>query len=309
MDSDYNKNGVQYRYIAVAPEKPDIRVLGDNAINYVIRLKKIIANKHYNGDNPQKNQMVSLNGCIERLIAFLFQSYRISQYALEIYKRTSPPPKVMSAFVHDKVLFDFESLLYHGRALLDRITFYLSKQVYNQDCDVFNKLSNVLKNFEHRDSRIPYALKLINESLPAFQGLLIDANNGRKSLRSRLIHKSTTGESTTCAFTIHTLSDGSIIRFDYELMEYPLVANAFTLTKYVSYFTLNIIGKYLEYNKNLKLEDCNPTWENRLIHFSSFVDPTSTGPKFSIVKMNPSGFSLKTNNLKQNIYDFVKKKL
>ena len=28
---------------------------------------------------------------------------------------------------------------------MDKLTFYVSKQIYKQDCDVFNKLSNVIE--------------------------------------------------------------------------------------------------------------------------------------------------------------------
>lgn len=301
MDFNFTKEGKQYDFHAVTPKRSDFNALGDKAARYLAKLEQIISEKHQEEDNTQKQLMISSYGCIERLTAFLLQSKRLAQHAQEIYKQSSPRPGEMLAFIRNEVLFDFESLIFHARALLDRLTFYLAKQFYNQDCSRLNKLRNVLDNFKQKDPRVQQALSIVDESLPHFSGLLIDTEDNVKSLRSGLIHKSTTWETTTCVFTFHSLPDGRAIRFDYEIQQYPLIGSAWLLSKYVPFFALNILGIYMGAEYLLPLKECEPIWENRLSHFSYYLDPTSSGPRFSIVKMNPSGADIITKLLKPSV--------
>jgi len=206
----------------------------------------------------------------------------------------------MVAFRNNIALFDFETLLFHSRALLDRITFFIARQIYNQDCDRPNKLKNVLLDFIKKDMRANQAIKILDETMSTFCGLIIDSDTD-KSLRSHLIHKSTSGESTTCAFTIHTAPENTVIRFDYEIKAYPLMGSAWLLSSYIPYFALNILAVYIGHDNILRLDDCKPIWENNLICFSQNIDHSGCGPKLSIAKMHPSGFELISKNLKPSV--------
>ena len=295
MSFDFNKEGNQYQFLAGA-ERPDFIVLGKAATKYLDELNGLISQRHETGDDEEKRLMVSASGCLKKLDAFFLQSWRLAQRIPRILQRIleKPPmqPGTMIGLRDIKALTDFESLLFHGRALLDRLTFYLAKQNYNQDCDKFNKLRNVLANIGKKDERAQSALKIIDESLPSIRGLLIDSEDGKKSLRSTLIHKSTTVENTSCDFTIHALSGGGQIRFDSEIMQFPLMGSAWSLTKYVPFLTLNLLGIYLEHATTLPLYQCNPTWENPFVHFSGHIDPDRKGQIISLVKMHPSGFEI-----------------
>lgn len=308
MNFNFNKKGVDYKYTAIGQESPNVKILKQPALEYIKVLKRIISKEHENGDVNKKNQMISLLGCYERLEGFLHQSYRLSIYANKIYLFPSYGPGTTCSHRENFALYDYELLLFQGRAILDRLTFYISKQVYNQDCSRFDKLSNVLGDFLKKDKRAKTAIDLIEDSTSFFKGLLIDGENYKKSLRSRLIHKSTIGESLTCVFTIHTLPDGRVIRFDYEVLEYPLFGSTWILTKYIAYFCLNIIGLYLNHDKRIDIKECEPIWENKFAHFSSFIENKHKGIEFSIINMNPSGFELITRKLNLRVLNHAENK-
>jgi len=245
--------------------------------------------------------MVSAQGCLERLEAFLVQSKRLSEHNKSVCNQPAPPPGSMEAFRDTTAIFDFETLLFHSRALLDRITFFITKQIYNQNCDRPNKIKNVLSNFIKKDGRASRAIQIIDEVMPTFSGLIVDGEKGVKSLRSHLIHKSTSGESTTCAFTIHSAPENKVIRFDYEIKGYPIIYSAWELSKCIPFISLNLLGIYVGYDIAITLNECIPIWENNLKCFSHFIDETGSGPKFSTIKMHPSGIEIKTRCLKPSV--------
>jgi len=301
MSFDFNKKGQKYEFAAFANDKTDFGVLSETALNYFCELQKIISKTHQHGDDTQKRLMVGAQGCLERLEAFLVQSKRISEHKKSVCSQPAPHPGSMVAFRDTTAIFDFETLLFHSRALLDRITFFIAKQIYNQNCDRLTRIKNVLNNFIEKDGRASRSIQIIDESMPTFYGLIVDTENGGKSLRSHLIHKSTGGESTTCAFTIHSAPENNVIRFDYEIKGYPIIGSAWELSKYIPFISLNLIGIYVGYDIAITLNECIPIWENNLKCFSRFIDESANGPTFSIIKMNPSGIEINKRHLKQSV--------
>jgi hypothetical protein len=308
MDFNFNRRGSNYAFGAIGQSRRDFGALGERTSEYLNEVVKTIAETYEKTGETDRKLMISANGCVERLLAFLLQAKRIVLHAEQICKQGAEQPTdgvAMMVLNPNEVLFDFESLLFQGRALLDRLTFFLANQIYGQDCDRFNKLVKILENFKQKDPRAVAALTVIGECFAAMKGLLVDSDDGKKSLRSDLIHKSTAGERTRYAFVLHFLSKKQIIRFDYEVEGYPLIGSAWTLSKYVPYLVLNCLGIYLHRPSLLAMTECEPTWKNRFVHFSKFVDSTSAGPEFSAAKMNPSGFEIMTTRLKPSVLEFV----
>jgi hypothetical protein len=301
MSFDFNKKGLKYKFEAFASDKTNFGVLGENAFTYFCELQKIISETHQHGNVTQKRSMVGAQGCLERLEAFLVQSKRLSEHNQSVFNHPAPPSGGMAAFRDTTAIFDFETLLFHSKALLDRITFFIAKQIYNQNCDKPNKIKNVLNDFIEKDERASRAIQIIDEAMPIFCGLIVDAENEVKSLRSHLIHKSTSGESTTCVFTIHSTPENKVIRFDYEIKGYPIIGSAWELSKYIPFISLNLLGIYVGYDIVIASNECIPIWKNNLKCFSHFIDESARGPRFSIIKMHPSGFEINTRHLKRSI--------
>jgi len=302
MSFDFNKKGSKYQFVAFANDNTNFGVLGKKALTCFCELQKIVSKTHEHGDVKQKNLMVGAQGCLERLEAFLVQSKRLSEHHQSVFNQPAPPPNSLAAFRNTIAIFDFEALLFHSRALLDRITFFIAKQIYDQDCDKPNKIKNVLNNnFVKNDERASRAIKIIDEAMPLFCGLIVDKESGVKSLRSHLIHKSTSGESTTCVFTIHSAPGNKVVRFDYEIMSYPIMGSAWELSKYIPFISLNLLSIYVGYDVTITSNECTPIWVYNLKCFSHFIDKSASGPRFSIIKMLPSGVEINTKHLKPSI--------
>ncbi len=301
MSFDFNKKGQTYGFEAHAGDKSDFGVLREKAFCHFSELQSMISSKHQHGDEKIQKLMVGAQGCYERFEAFLVQSQRLANHSISVLKQKAPEPGSMVAFRDTLAVYDFEALLFNSRALLDRISFFIAKQIYNQDCDKPNKLKNVLENFIQKDSKARQAIEIIDEAMPVFIGLVIDSENGQKSLRSHLIHKSTSGENTTCAFTIHSAPNDQVIRFDHEINGFPLIGSAWLISKYIIYFSINLLGIYLEIDFVLPIDECTPRWDNNLKCFSRFIDETNIGPPFSMIKMNPSGVNIFKRHLRPEV--------
>lgn len=301
MSFDFNKKGQTYEIAAFAGDKNNFGVLSEAAFKYFCLLQKAISKAHQHGDEPQKRLMVGAQGCLERLEAFLVQSKRMSLHHKSVCSQRSPIPGSMVAFRDTVAVFDFEALLFHSRALLDRITFFITKQIYGQICDKPNKMRNILSNFIKKDGRVSRAIEVIDEAMPSLYGLIVDTDDGEKSLRSHLIHKSTSGENSTCAFTIHSAPGNKAIRFDFEVKGNPIIGSAWTLSKYVPFLALNLLGIYLGLDNGVALDECTPIWKNELKCFTQFIDESATGPEFSMMKMHPSGVEINTRHLNESV--------
>jgi hypothetical protein len=301
MNFDFNKKAQTYKCAAFADDESDFGVLGEAPFKYFWQLQRVISKAHQQGDEAQKRLMVGAQGCLERLQAFLVQSNRMRLHHESVCSQPSPPPGSMVAFRKTIAVFDFEALLFHSRALLDRITFFITKQIYCQICDKPTKMRNVLTNFMKKDERVGRALQVIDEAMPSLYGLIVDTEGGEKSLRSHLIHKSTSGENSTCAFTIHSAPGNRAIRFDFEVKGNPIIGSAWRLSQYVPFLALNLLGTYLSLEGGVTLDQCTPIWKNELKCFTQFIDESESGLKFTMIKMNPSGVEINTRHLKEAV--------
>ncbi len=297
--TDFTKKDQNFYYKAVGQNINEHKILNTDASTVFNNLYKEISRQHSQNET-NKSRLISFHGCIERLRSCLLYSKRLSKHHIDICNQKMPEPGGLIAYDWNTARFDFESFIFHSRALLDRLTFLICKQIYNQDCDKFNKIIKCLKNSVKSDKKVERTLEIIEQCFDSFEGLLFDKNN-EKSLRSSLIHKSTISENTICAFTFHCLSNSEIIRFDYEIKEYPLFGSTWNITKYISFLTLNLLGIYLDISDTVSFDQCNPLWENKFIHFSKYIKNDENSINLSIVKMNPSGFEIQTEKLDKSV--------
>lgn len=301
MNFDFNKKGQTYNFAALEGDKNNFGVLSESAFKYFWELQNEISKTHQHGDETKKRLMVGAQGCIERLEACLVQSNRMSRHHESVCSQPVPPAGSMVAFRDTVAVFDFEVFLFHSRALLDRLTFFITKQIYKQDCDKPTKMKNVLINFTKNDERVTRAINIFDEAMPPLLGLIVDSENGEKSLRSHLIHKSTSSENSTCTFTIHSAPGNKAIRFDFEVKGYPIIGSAWLLSKYVTFIASNLLGIYLGFDNGVTLDECTPAWKNELKCFTQFIDESASGPKFSMLKMHPSGVEINSKHLKESV--------
>ena len=162
-------------------------------------------------------------------------------------------------------------------------------------------MKNVLENFTKKDIRAALAIQVIEKTMPSLYGLIIDAEDGEKSLRSHLIHKSTSGENSTCTFTIHSAPKNKVIRFDFEIKGRPIIGSSWVLSKYITFIGLNLLGIFLDFENVLSLDECTPLWNNKLKCFTRLIAKSKKGLNFSMIKTHPSGVEIFTRTLNKSV--------
>lgn len=301
MQTDFNQQGQTYSHLAARRKVIDYGVLQEAARNHLALLTERVSRNLAEADPKEEKALLSIHACLQRFQSFLLQSSRIANHSQAVLRITPAPGEMISAAI-DEACIDFESLLFHGRAALDRLTFYLCSQLYNQPkADKFSKLRNVLLNFSKKDPKAEKTLAFLDTILSSLEGTLVDTQF--RSLRSALIHRCSVGEITTLAYTVHRLDDGRMLRFDYEVQKRPILATSRTLTQSVTFLVLNTLGLHSGEQMALALEECEPAWNNLSVSFSAFLDPTKAGPRVSVVKMLPTGFELITDHLREDVFD------
>lgn len=299
MHGDFNQAGEEYEMLPVGGNPGHYQTLETDAARFFENLQRHLCAKWAN--NYQSSEFKRWSATLDCLRSFLYQARRMGSHATQLC-RYIPQPEQMVGVSGKEALADFEALLYFGRSALDRLTFAIAKQTYGQECDKFNRLSNVLKNYEKNDKRAEQAKTLVDLTLPEFQGILIDNKNGKTGLRSLLAHRRSTGESMTHVFIVHRLANGSILRFDFEIEQVGVLSTSYTLNRAIPFIILNLLSLYSEFDRELKVEACQPTWQPRCIRLSSFIDSTGKGPQFSTLRMNACDTEIISHPVKADLF-------
>ena len=293
MVFDYTKKGQTLHYYAEGQDIKDHYILTDKASILFTSIKNSISKNHMSGDSDLKIKMISAMGCIDKLRSCLLYSKRIGKYTDDILNSFPKNNIGMFLISNDTILSDYESFLFHSRALLDRLTFFVCRQIYNQSCDRFSKFKIFIENSVKKNEATIKISNILDQCMPEFYGILIDDNNHR-SLRSQLIHKSTILENTQCVFTIHKISNDKIYLFDYSINKYPLFGSTWSITRYLVYTVLSILSICLNLTFEISVDGSEPSWSNVFIDYNKYLTDTEDSLEISIGKMNPSGFEIKT---------------
>lgn len=304
MHGDFNQAGTEYQARVFRDGPGHYQMLTGEGAKFFEDLKKHFCSKWAN--DYQSSEFKRWTATLDCLRSFLCQAQRMNEHAKKLCGAI-PPPDQMLGLSGAEVLADFEALLYFGRSALDRLTFAIAKQTYGQECEKFDKLANVLTNYEKKDKRAAYAKTAVEVVLPDFHGILIDGTDGKTGLRSLLAHSRSTGESLTHVFTIHRGLDGRILRFDLELSRIGILNTSWTLTRSIPFVVLKLLALYSEFDRKLTLKACEPTWQPQCISLSSFIDNTEKGPRFSTLRMNACSMELITHHVKEELFAHAQK--
>lgn len=201
---------------------------------------------------------------------------------------------------------DFESLLLQGRAALDRLTWFVSKE-FSQYCNSFRSLSRLLQNFEKKSNMAQVLLKVVCESMPWIGGLLAKIEAG-DSFRDFVAHKGAAAEKMSNCFGITFIDSQRALLLDCELGPFPLFRTSVEAVQYLSFTVLNMLAACIE-QATLPLPDYRSQWIDQTVVFSDFViiEPQTaplTENHLTVVRhMHPDGFVLTTRNVKPEIFD------
>ncbi len=299
MSTDFNQKGRKVAYVAKKDDPPYFSLLQPEALDLANRIEnKITA---CNQDQNKTFNASAALGCYERFRGCIFLILRLAQHEERIRSMAPQSINKMGAYRGAEVLIDFESLLFHGRGALDRVAFFISKQIYDQDCDKYPKLANVLGNFIINDCRASKFVKIITNANPIFEGILLDLPSGEKSLRSHLIHKSTASENAIAQFTLHCIAPQKRIAFDSILDNYALFKSSQNLGKGLAFVILNALSLYIGIDEVIPLKKFGLKWKSRMVDYREYLNDSHSTIKFTIFNTTPSGFLLSPVSLSSEI--------
>jgi hypothetical protein len=309
MDLDFNIKGKQYGFMASKLRNEGYSILGEKPEQMLANLRARQAIDFRNSDKNGKNWILDAAGCLDRLNAFLFQVSRVASHAESLTRKNLPgqpnndQPKAgqMVMIAADEACFDFESLLFHARAGLDRLTWFVAAR-HGQRCDRFSRLQNILSDFCSKDDRARQMLEVLKEA-SRFGGILIDENND-KALRSLVAHRTSIPEGRETAFTIHFLKNGKRLIFDCEALKQPLLLTSYELSRDVPFVVQNAVAIYMGLN-TLPISVFKATWVNPTAVFSDHISENESDPRFSVAGTNPDGIQLRTRHLVSSVLDYA----
>ncbi len=278
--------------------------LSEGAAESLEGLHRQISSEWSAASESRRRMLLAASGCLDRLDSFLLQVSRLAEHQDRLLHeqiggvagRMPPVGNRIMVFKAADICTDFESLVLHGRAALDRLTLFVTGQHTHPATDRFSRLGNVLKNFG-KDEKARQVLELLDEA-GEFAGVLTDDGSG--ALRSLIAHKSGIVEGSRNAFTVHGLGDGRLLIFDCEALGYPVVATSHALASQVPFLVINTLASYLDVDR-LDAAAFQPNWENSTAVFSDFVVQEPTDLLLFVCRMQPDGYSQDTQYLRTEV--------
>ncbi|MCH7795178.1 MAG: hypothetical protein IH900_08580 [Proteobacteria bacterium] len=269
----------------------------------------------------EADKLAKISGCLDRLNAFLLQVYRISQHAERLRRPDTmiamlPPqteiqgdPNALQALASmprtagtmeganmEDCCADFESLIFHGSAALDRLSKYLINAAH------FRKLKTRLDSgkskYDHRGQR----RQLLRESPSLSEVFLV--RTGGAIYRDRLTHEQSLMEGINHSFTIHNLEPRKAIVFDCEAFGLPVLTTAWKLSKDLPFFILNLLSLEFAGWDKIDRSDFSPEWSNPAIDFREYLAEDDEGSlRFSLYRSQPKGFKIQEVSLRPEVLE------
>ena len=230
----------KFSYMAVGGDVVHYSLLGNEAVNQWDSIQKYLSAQW---KTEKQGRLSAISGCLEKLSTSLLQVSRIKKFHEELINTTIlnlGKGAGYAALRGDIACADFESLLLQGRAALDRVTWFISKE-FNQTCDSFRRLNNLLKNFDKKSVLAITLIDIIHESIPWVNGLLAKIEGG-DSFRDFVAHKGATIEKMSNCFGITFIDNQRAILFDCELDRFPVFRKSIEAVQYISFTILNLLS-------------------------------------------------------------------
>jgi hypothetical protein len=123
VQGSYNKQKEEYVFLAVAG-RPDHYDLFDTEVEafHTEVSQHLISRKNAEGSKDIGKWLA----CLDALKSFCFQTEKLKSHSLKIREMVPGPGEMLTLTAFEAVC-DFESLLYHGRAALDRLCFAVAE--------------------------------------------------------------------------------------------------------------------------------------------------------------------------------------
>ncbi len=263
------------------------------------------------GQPADQARMDRIAGCLDKLAASLLQVCRLRSFDDHLVDIAKDLPSGRYVVLRgDEACADLEALLLHGRACLDRLTWFVAGE-FHQACSSFRRLANVLANFQS-DARATRLLGVISEAQPWLHKIYVRLDSV-VSLRDAVGHRQAITEGMRACFGIFRSMERALItdcEVEFARGEPPfgLLSVAAESARYLPFVVLNAAACFLE-KPPIPLTECIPMWESRAVPITQYVidepEGSPLGP-FQLqyaVRMLPSGFRLSSRNVRSEIFD------
>ncbi len=297
--------GTKGYFIAAGGGVPHHGLLANDAVNQWDTLQKYLSAQWKAGDQVH---LSAVNGCLEKLSASLLQVNRIRdfhQQFLDTARANVGKGADHAALRGATACADFESLLLQGRAALDRLTWFVSRE-FKQSCSSFRKLESLLQNFEKKGGVAQAVIQVVRESTPWIGPLLGEIESG-DSFRDFVAHKGAATEKMNSCFGITFLDSQRALLFDCELGPFPVFRTSVEAVQHLSFTVLNTLAACTGH-ATLPLHAYGCQWRPQTVVFSDFVihepDNAPLGENYVRVvrQMNPDGFVVTSRNVKPEVF-------
>jgi len=266
----------------------------------------------------EKERLLRLNGCLNKLSACLLQCSRLSAHynslILEAERNSVDkfPPDIEEAhlaYAGTVACSDFEALLLQGCAALDRLTYFLSSE-YKTPNNRYRKLVNILGNFAENDRRALELIEIQRISEAWVDGVLTIFNSPR-SFRDIVAHNEAASERMNSCFAVTLLEKRRALIYDCEVGGLGIYETTCEAAVHLPYLVLNSLAIMFDLEPIREIEAFSIDWENQTVLLRNFAleEPANSplGPNVARVakRMIPSGVELMTRNVNPGLYDFA----
>jgi hypothetical protein len=217
-------------------------------------------------------------------------------------------PPALIGISTKRLEIEVETLLLKAAGILERIAQLIDFQLDLGGVWLFRKVVERLKT-RPDDPQCKSIIILIAETSPSFTKTILVDPATKDCLRNAIAHRSSSPELMDKGFSINWLEDGSLLAFDAELDDLPLLGSVRELARAMPYFTLQCIKTLLELapeeshakawsmKNTFTQEFFEPTWSNPFLYYSSLISPDEKGPLVSLLRWLPGGIQTHQRHL------------
>ena len=292
-------------YGAITEDRDDYGVLPPKANQLMTRLRRIAQERAATDERLARH----CTGALDRLRSFLLQVRRMDEHAEALRKSLKAVAAesrgdytFQAAHQGDSACTDFESLLFHGKAALDRMTIFVAA-AHNQRLDRFNALAKFLAQTAPQVPAVK-ALRPLLAECDAINGSLVDLGEG--SLRSRVTHRSSLTEGVVSHFTILTRQRGRVLVLDCEAFGYGVLTQSRRLGVEVPFLVLNALKLYVDAPKPLTTGSFRRK-HLPVVRVSDFATDDETKPYVHLVKIEPGGAVVRQQHVDPAMFRLARK--
>jgi hypothetical protein len=308
--------GTEVEYVAAGGNVPHHGLLPDKAARQWSGLRKEFTAQWRASEDPlSRRRIVDLSGCLEKLEATLLQARRIREYHDRLISQARSLKATLfqgTAFQGSDACADFEGFLLHGRASLDRLTWFIGRHFKNP-VSSFRRIKNVLSDFEGKSSEAAELLEMVGSADAWFDGLFGKLESPQ-SLRDIVAHHHALVEGTRTCFGVQRISDESALLIDCEVelpgldARLPVLKTTNDSIGYLAFLILNSVAVFMDVER-LPFQDYATTWANLGIAISDYVIRVPVGSLhgehtlFTVRRVTPDGFEFGTDNVDPSIFE------